>query len=148
MYSIRIMYYTEHIIQKVESTDMYKIIQISSSKLLYNIAFEEESSKRDFKLYIIQIINSILINYDLSTYNVDIQFNDYVIWIVYSYDILNESHISKLPIEIIQKTLLNLKYDDIKRICQTSTDFALVCKSDSFWRAKFNNDYGFNPTTT
>ena len=38
-----------------------------------------------FKSYIIQIINSVLMDYNVSVNHLDIQFNDSVIWIIYSY---------------------------------------------------------------
>ena len=136
-----------HVIQSVVTINPYKIIQISPSSFLYNIINENQ----DFKSYIIQIINSVLIDYDVSVNYLGIQFNDSVILIIFSFThIITEdvSYLSLLPEEILQETLLNLEYDNIKRLCATSTNYIKICKSDEFWRAKFIHDHGFNPPIT
>ena len=105
-----------HVIQSVESINPYKIIQISPSKFLYSIIYKND----EFKSYIIQIINYL-----------DIQFNDSVILIIFSFSHIiteDESYLSLLPDEILQETLLNLDYDDIKRLCATSTEYMKVCE--------------------
>ena len=140
----------EHVIQLIDSTDKYTIIQISPSKFLYDNAFNTENNKLEFNSYIGQIINSVLIKYNLTVDNLDIQFNDSFIWIVYSLQNIYEVELflSLLPEEILQETFLDSHYDDIKRLCATSKEFALLCKSDRFWRAKFKHDFGFNPQVT
>ena len=143
----------QHIINSIDSTNTYKIIQISPSVFLHGIIHENNNM---FKSYITYIINSILITYNLTVNYLDTQFNDSVIWIIFSYtnivsspqlveDHETESYLSLLPPEILQESLLNLDYDNIKRLCSTNKEYMDICKYDGFWRAKFIHDYGFNP---
>ena len=57
------------------------------------------------------------------------------------------SQFSRLPEELLQSILLKMNYDNIQKICLISNDFINVCRLDTFWRAKFIHDYGFNPPT-
>ncbi len=87
----------EHIIQPADSTKPYKIIQISPSNYLSDVINRDIDT---FKTYIIQIINSVLPEYTIDY--LDIQLNNTVIWVIYSYT--NPSILvtmeTKLPEEI------------------------------------------------
>ncbi len=113
----------DHLIQFVDNEKSFKIIQISPSIYLLDII---TVNKKTFKSYVKQILDSVFNDYTIYVDHLEFQFNDSVIWIVYSYTLGNDPYLSQLPEEILHSTLLNSSYKEIKRFCQTSKEYAKV----------------------
>ena len=153
----------QHIIDIIESKNTDVIIQITPSIFLIEIIGDTDNEKtisdtsgkanEDFESNMITILNHILNDYNLYLDNLDIQFNESAIQIVYSYtsslsDVPqneSESHLSLQPLESVMYELLDSNYKDLKKLYSKLDNFMYIYKSDEFWRAKIRHDHDFDP---
>lgn len=57
-------------------------------------------------------------------------------------ELISNSHLSELPIEILHETIINLKLSDIINLCSTNKYLnEKICKNDVFWKKKYILDY-------
>lgn len=73
-------------------------------------------------------------------------------WQVCQYDLphtveFQADYYSNLPNELIQEIALTLDLNSIQNLCQTSSKVnAAICSNEYFWKSKFIQDYGYEPS--
>lgn len=91
-----------------------------------------------------QAIIELLKPYHLKGVIIDIIDQKNRLEIDLSFHLSDDLLLTDLPIEIAYEILLSLDHEDVINACRSNKQLQAICDSDTFWRRKFIEDYGYD----